>query len=114
MKKQVRETGTFKIYWGETHIDFIIASTKFEKSALKRKAEIKIYGIKAWYPTPEDLILFKVIPGRSIDIADAENITRRNAKKLDFEYLESWATKLSDEAEDARIYNEIKRLSLIS
>ena len=108
--KRIRETGTFQIFWGELHADFLILSTDFEKAALSRKRRITIYGVEASLPTPEDLILFKVVPSRPIDLADVENIAKRYSGKLDKEYLESWAQKLSDEAEDLRIYNEIKRL----
>ncbi len=108
--KRVQETGTFQILFGDFHIDFLILSTDFEKSAMARKQWIKIYGIDAPFPTPEDMILFKVIPARHIDLADAENISRRYSQRLDKNYLEKWAMKLSDEAEDMRIYNEVKRL----
>ena len=108
--KRIKETGTFQILWGELHTDFLILSTDFEKAALSRKQRITIYGIEASLPTPEDLILFKVVPGRHIDLADIENIAKRYSGKLDRKYLETWAQKLSDEAEDLRIYNEIKRL----
>lgn len=108
--KRVGETGTFQIFFGEFHVDFIILSTDFEKNALSRKRFIKIFGINAPLPSPEDMILFKIIPARHIDIWDAENIVRRYSNKLNKEYLEKWAMKLSDEAEDMRIYNEIKKL----
>ncbi|MEW6007330.1 MAG: hypothetical protein AB1595_04145 [bacterium] len=41
---------------------------------------------------------------------DMENIAIRHKGRLDEKYLISWAQTLSDEAEDMRIYNEIKRL----
>ncbi len=108
--KRIRETGTFQVSWGGSHVDFLIVSTAFEKVALSRKQRITIYGIEASLPTPEDLILFKVVPSRHIDLADIENIAKRYSGKLEVKYLESWGQKLSDEAEDLRIYNEIKRL----
>jgi len=108
--KRVKETGTFKIWYDDVHIDFIIVSTGFEKSAFKRKQKLSFLGLQANFPSPEDLILLKIIPGRPLDIRDAENIAIRHKNELDEEYLLSWAEKLSDEAEDMRIYNEIKRL----
>ncbi|MEW6618015.1 MAG: nucleotidyltransferase [bacterium] len=110
MIKRAKERGTFQVFYGNFHIDFIILSTDFEKSALKRKQKIKLYGIEASFPTPEDLILFKIVPARLMDMMDIENIVIRHSGKLDEKYLLSWAQKLSDEAEDIRIYNEIKRL----
>ncbi|HEY4717074.1 MAG TPA: DUF6036 family nucleotidyltransferase [bacterium] len=108
--KRVNETGTFQILFGEFHIDFLILSTDFEKSALSRKQFVKIYGIAAPLPTPEDMILFKVIPARHIDLWDAENIALRYSGRLDKNYLKKWAMKLSDEAENMKIYNEVQRL----
>lgn len=110
MMKQVRATGCFNIVDGKVRIDFLVASHKFEKNAFERKIPVEIHGVKGWYPTAEDLILFKIVSGRLQDLADAENIAIRHSGKLDKKYLLSWAQKLSDEAEDLRIYKEVKRL----
>lgn len=107
---RIRETGTFQINCGSYHMDFLIASTDFEKTALKRKQRLKVYGIDAYFPTAEDIILFKIVPARYIDMADIEGILRRKGANLDREYLLDWAQKLSDEAQDMRIYNELQRL----
>ena len=108
--ERIKETGTFKIQHGSYHIDFILASTEFEKEALERKQKLKVYGIDAYFPTSEDLILFKIVPARHIDMADIEGLIERNARRLDVKYLMKWGMKLSDEAHDMRIYKELKRL----
>ena len=100
-----RQTGTFQINYGDFHIDFIIASTDLEEQAFKRRKTIGLYGIKAFFPSPEDLILFKIIPGRKQDLLDAERVVLRHKEKLDIDYLKTWARKLSDQAEDMRIWN---------
>jgi len=105
-----KTTGVFHIMDGKIRIDFLIVSHKFEKSAFNRKILIEMHGVKAYYPTPEDLILLKIVPGRLKDLADVENIAKRNAGKLDEKYILDWAMKLSDEAEDLRIYRRVKRL----
>lgn len=107
---RAKETGTFNVTGRGIHIDFIIASHELEKNALKRKMEIMLHNVKAYYPSPEDLILLKVVPGRLRDLSDSEVVAKRYSGRLDREYLEGWAKKLSDEAEDYRIYKEIKRL----
>ncbi len=113
-KKRCLETANivnvFKINYGDFHIDFIIASIDFEKEAFKRRKTKRLYGLNAFFPTPEDLILLKIIPGRPQDLIDVEKVIIRHKRKLDLKYLETWAQKLSDEAEDMRIYNEVKRL----
>lgn len=108
--KQIKEAGVFKIYYGDYHLDFLIASTELEKSALKRKVKVKIFEREVFAPSKEDLLLLKIIPARPKDILDYEGIAMRQKGKLDVKYLESWARKLSDEAEDLRIYNELQRL----
>jgi len=107
---QFPETSIFRITQGIYHADFIIASSELEKSALKRKVKIKLFGKNVFVPTKEDLLLLKIIPARKIDIFDAENIAQRHSGKLDEKYLMKWAERLSDEAEDIRIYKEVKRL----
>lgn len=109
-KKRAEATGTFQINYGDFHIDFIIASIGLEKEAFKRKRIIKLYNTKAFFPTPEDLILLKIIPGRPQDLLDVQRVVERHKKKLDTRYLENWAKRLSDEAEDTRIINELQRL----
>jgi len=107
---RAKKFGSFQIRFGEYNIDFIIASIDLEKEAIKRKKVIKVYNVASNIPTPEDLILLKIIPGRKIDIFDAEKIAIRNFNKLDKKYLRKWGQKLSDVAEDMRIYNEVNRL----
>lgn len=109
-KKRAEATGTLQINYGDFHIDFIIASIELEKDAFKRKRIIRLYNTKAFFPTPEDLILLKIIPGRPQDLVDADKIVARYKKNLDAKYLKAWAKRLSDEAEDGRIVNELQKL----
>ncbi len=108
--KSVQQTGVFQISFGDYHIDFIIASTDFELQAFKRRQEVPLYGIKAFFPTPEDLILLKIIPGRDKDLLDAKNIVLRHKYKLDIKYLKNWAEVLCDEAQDMRIWKILTKL----
>ena len=43
-------------------------------------------------------------------LLDAERIVMRHKDKLDTGYLQSWARKLSDQAEDMKIWNELDGL----
>ena len=106
----VRRTGVFQIKCGDYHIDFLVASTALETTAFDRRIEIKVFGTKGFFPTPEDLILLKLVPGRAKDIGDVEALIARHGNKLDKEYLKTWAMKLCDEAEDMRIWTELNRL----
>jgi hypothetical protein len=102
--------GAFRLDFESLWVDIIISSTEFENSAFKRKKQIELLGKKTYLPSPEDLILLKLIPGRDKDILDIKSIIERYKGKLNKDYLEKWAQKLSDEAEDLRIWNTLKKL----
>lgn len=102
--------GIFRLLCPGLHVDFIRASTEMEKQAFKRKKKTKLFGKAIFIPSPEDMILFKTIPGREIDLIDIKRILVRHWEKIDQKYLEEWAMKISDEAEDTRIYYRLKNL----
>ncbi len=108
--KLAEQTSVFQINYENFRIDFIIATTELEAAAFKRAQKMNLYGIKANFPTPEDLILLKIIPGRDKDLLDAKNIVERHKGKLDKRYLRNWAEKLCDEAEDMRISNVLNQI----
>ena len=108
--ESAEQVGVFQISLGDYHIDFIIASTDLETQACARRKAIRLHGIKAFFPTSEDLILLKLIPGRAKDIADVEGLIARHGDKLDIEYLKTWAMKLCDEAQDMRIWQVLNGL----
>ena len=109
-QKNVQLKGAFRVTFEDLWVDFIVSSTDFENSAFKRKIKVKLLGKSVNIPSPEDLILLKLIPGRERDILDVKSIIERHRSKLDKRYLENWAQKLSDEAEDLRIWNILKKL----
>lgn len=102
--------GAFRIAGKRFHVDFIVASTDLEREAMNRAEFKSLYGVRAAFPTPEDLILLKIIPGRPQDILDIDRIARRHRSNLDESYLLRWAQLLSDEAQDLRIYNAVAGL----
>lgn len=107
---QARERGTFRMHWGRLPVDAILASTPLEREAFRRSQKTELYGQPIYLPTPEDLLLLKIVPGRPKDLIDAEGIVLRHGKRLDREYLEMWARRLCDEAEDMRIWKILQRL----
>lgn len=109
-RAEIDRRGTFRLLSGNAWVDVIIASTELEKSAFRRAKRVKVLGVEAAFPTPEDFILFKLIPGRPKDLLDVESVVARHRNELDRPYLERWAQSISDEMEDLRVYNAFKRL----
>jgi hypothetical protein len=116
-RKRVLETielqGFFRLELGNFHVDFVIGSMPFEIEAFKRRRKIKLYNKTAAFPTPEDLILFKIIPGREKDLLDAKTIVMRHKDKLDISYLKKWARVISDDLQNMRIYKRLEDILAI-
>jgi hypothetical protein len=68
-------------------IDVIAAKTPYQELVIARASNA--HG--QWLPvaTPEDLIILKLIAGRSNDWRDAEGLARHNP--IDWPYVEHWA-----------------------
>ncbi|MEW6556788.1 MAG: DUF6036 family nucleotidyltransferase [Elusimicrobiota bacterium] len=110
VERTILERGVFRLFLGNYHADFIINALNFGKSVLKRKIAIKFFNRLVAFPTPEDLILIKIIAGRELDLIDVKNIILRNAEKIDKKYLTQWAQKISDETENMRIWNDLNKI----
>ncbi len=110
MKERIQTFGNFRMFYKEIPVDVILASTELEKSALKRKKRVLLYGKKTYVPSPEDFILLKIIPGRPQDLVDVESVALKYEGKLDIKYLKQWAQKISDEMENFRVWHQLQNL----
>lgn len=110
VKSDLTERGTFRLGFRQSWADVIAASTELERSAFTRVARYTILGIEANYPSPEDFILLKLIPGRPKDLLDVESVIARHTDHLDRSYLDRWARWTADLMEDFRVPNTLKRL----
>ncbi len=108
--ERIESTGAFSIMRGRWRVDVIVASTLLEDSAFRRAQRLRIYDVEANFPTPEDLILLKLVPSREKDLLDIKTVMSRHRDHLDKRYLEQWAQRLSDEAEDAGMWRTLQRL----
>lgn len=113
-RKKVEETvlarGVFRVFLEDYHADFIINALGIGKVALERAIEVKLFNKKVKFPSPEDLILFKLIAARELDLWDVKNIYLRYIDKLDKDYLLEWAQKICDETENMNVWNRIEKL----
>lgn len=108
--KRIEHTGTFRFSMGFFHADIILASSTFENSVFKRRKKIKLVNKNAYFPSPEDLIILKIMVGREKDMLDVKSIVTRHKNKLDRKYLEKWTQTISDEAQDMAIWNRLTKL----
>lgn len=72
----------------------------FEDAARARARPGRLFGRRVPLPTPEDLILFKVLAGRDKDLVDAVGVARRHLASLDRAYLTATLDEICDLAED--------------
>ena len=113
-KKEVEESvlarGVFRVFLEDYHADFIINALEIGRVALKRAIKVKLFGETVEFPSPEDLLLFKLLAGRALDLMDVKNIYLRQAEKLDRNYLIKQAQKICDETENMKVWNELQKL----
>ena len=78
----------------KTYVDLFLASDEYQKLALSRRKEINLYGRKIPIISVEDLVLYKLLAGRTKDIDDVREILISQKGKLDMKYMKKWANKL--------------------
>ena len=106
-RKRLAETGTVRFRRGVFQVDLITASLPFEETAYHRASFHQLFGIRLPFPSPEDLILFKILAGRDKDILDAIGVARRHTDRIDVAYLERTLLPLCELAEDMSYWNRL-------
>jgi len=76
---------------------FVMDNTPYNKLKIKRAILRDLYGAKAFFVSPEDLILSKLIWSKETysqkQHDDIKTVLRNSKIKLDFKYLKTWAEK---------------------
>jgi len=103
-------TGTMRFRRGRFQLDLITASLPFEETARERATRHELFGVSLPFPSPEDLILFKILAGRDKDMLDATGIARRHRGRLDIPYLEQTLLAICDAAEDVSLWGRLQRV----
>lgn len=109
-RERLATTGTMRFRRGRFQIDLITASLPFEEVALGRASVHELFGIRLPFPSPEDLILLKVLAGRDKDMLDATGVARRHGDRLDIGYLERTLHPLCELAEDMGPWSRLQRV----
>ena len=83
-------------------VDIFLAETPFQEQVLQRRVRRRANGFDAWFVTPEDLILLKLLANRPKDRVDVGDILFIQAG-LDQAHMTTWAAKLgvADRLEEA-------------
>lgn len=75
-------------------VDFLFADDEFKKQMVQRSSVISITGFPVQIPTPEDLIILKLLSGRPQDRIDVEQIRENQKNELNAGYIKEWCDKL--------------------
>ena len=109
-RERLATTGTMRFRRSKFQIDLITASLPFEEAAFLRASRHKLFGVRLPFPSPEDLILLKVLAGRDKDMLDAIGIARRHRDHLDITYLETTIQPICELAEDQSPWRRLQRV----
>ncbi len=109
-RERLATTGTMRLRRGLFQLDLITASLPFEDVAYDRASVHRVFGMSLRFPSPEDMILFKVLAGRDKDMLDAAGIVRRHRDHLDITYIEKTLLPICDTAEDMTPWNRLNRI----
>ncbi|MCX6723208.1 MAG: hypothetical protein NT094_04070 [Candidatus Staskawiczbacteria bacterium] len=77
---------------------FVLANNPYNKLKIKRAVLKDVFGVaKAYFVSPEDLILSKLLWGKESNSwkqkDDIRTVLERQNKKLDLNYIKNWAKK---------------------
>lgn len=92
--QQLQISGWARLPLGEArspwHLDLTLGDSPFDRSALRRRRAVTLFGRTVWVASPEDLVIYKLVSGRDRDLLDVRRIGERQ-EALDAAYLRRWA-----------------------
>lgn len=109
-RERLAVTGTIRLRRGRFQLDLITASLPFEETAAARASVHELFGVRLPFPSPEDLIVFKVLAGRDKDMLDAAGVARRHRDRLDVSYIERTLRPICELAEDMAPWARLQRV----
>jgi predicted nucleotidyltransferase len=71
-------------------VDMFLAETAYQRELLSRRQRHRADGFEAWFVSPEDLVLLKLLAGRPKDYVDVADVLFIQGE-LDLSYLRLWA-----------------------
>jgi len=107
---KIRKHRFLRLWIGGDQLDVLVASSLHEFEMMTRRRWVDWGGVSVAIPSPEDMILLKLMSGRVQDWLDAKAIQIRHGSKLDKDYLESWARRLKVQRGRGRVIARLTRL----
>lgn len=90
-------------------IDISFGCLPFEKESVRRKTFHTLGTVTIPLPTPEDLIIMKMVAHRRQDMVDVETILQ-TYPKLDRKRILKWVKSFSEVLENPDILNDLKKI----
>jgi hypothetical protein len=91
------------------NIDISFGYLPFEEESIKRKAFHTLGTLHSPLPTPEDLIIMKMVAHRPQDMIDVKTILQ-TYPKLDRKRVQKWVKEFSKTLENPDILTDLKKL----
>lgn len=82
-----RERGDFRAHFGPMRVDVFVPSIPFYESVSKRRREGVLEGRAAWFLSPEDLTVFKLLFYRPKDLLDVERLVAATGPSFERAYV---------------------------
>ncbi len=86
-------------------IDFLLAIPGYEELIITRAIQRDLEGWTTWICTAEDLIIQKVVAGRSKDWGDVGELLIEQHGKLDYSYIKHWLIQFGEALENPELLN---------
>ena len=90
-----KEPLIFSVKIDEVIVDFIFSVPGFDESIILRAIKREVDGITTWICSAEDLVVQKMIAGRTKDYLDVQVVLDVQKGKLDYKYIEDWLSQFA-------------------
>lgn len=91
-------------------VDFLLALPGYEELIIERAELGSLGGWSAWICSAEDLIIQKVVAGRSKDWLDVESLLATRRDRLDTSYIEDWLGQFAEALSKPELLSEFHRI----
>lgn len=97
-----RTRGDFKVWWRGMRVDVFVASIPLYDATRRRIRQAPLEGRPAWFLSPEDLAIFKMLFFRTKDLIDLERLVAFLGPSFDQAHVRGWLVDLVG-ADDERV-----------